>query len=158
MGRSQKETITSGRPSIPHYPASSSHHIPGFPSNPSYCQLPSSPLPGVGGTQTVAGEDIEISTQSLHILIQLGCTSKQEEPAMGLSYNVYLNSDKIFGCKNCKTHLASHDSIISRVCFLIPFAFSSVFTTSPTPLIPFPHYPSNLQLITHRCHLKKSYI
>ncbi|KAL8948879.1 MAG: hypothetical protein Q9222_004967 [Ikaeria aurantiellina] len=33
---------------------------------------------------------------------------------MGLSYNVYLNSDKIFGCKNCKTHLASHDSIISR--------------------------------------------
>ncbi|KAI4147430.1 MAG: hypothetical protein L6R39_003114 [Caloplaca ligustica] len=37
-----------------------------------------------------------------------------QEPAMGLSYNVYLNSDKIFGCKNCKTHLASHDSIISR--------------------------------------------
>ncbi|KAL8765695.1 MAG: hypothetical protein Q9209_007302 [Squamulea sp. 1 TL-2023] len=33
---------------------------------------------------------------------------------MGLSYNVYLNSDKIFGCKNCKTHLASHDAIISR--------------------------------------------
>ncbi|KAL8763643.1 MAG: hypothetical protein Q9184_000643 [Pyrenodesmia sp. 2 TL-2023] len=37
-----------------------------------------------------------------------------QEAAMGLSYNVYLNSDKIFGCKNCKTHLASHDSIISR--------------------------------------------
>ncbi|KAL8668370.1 MAG: hypothetical protein Q9168_007003 [Polycauliona sp. 1 TL-2023] len=36
------------------------------------------------------------------------------EPTMGLSYNVYLNSDKIFGCKNCKTHLASHDAIISR--------------------------------------------
>ncbi|KAL8737828.1 MAG: hypothetical protein Q9181_001319 [Wetmoreana brouardii] len=33
---------------------------------------------------------------------------------MGLSYNVYLNGDKIFGCKNCKTHLASHDAIISR--------------------------------------------
>ena len=34
---------------------------------------------------------------------------------MGLVYNTYLNSDKIFGCKNCKTHLASHDAIISRV-------------------------------------------
>ncbi|KAL8828907.1 MAG: hypothetical protein Q9191_002319 [Dirinaria sp. TL-2023a] len=33
---------------------------------------------------------------------------------MGLAYNVYLNADKIFGCKNCKTHLASHDAIISR--------------------------------------------
>lgn len=33
---------------------------------------------------------------------------------MGLAYNVYLNSDKIFGCKHCKTHLASHDAIISR--------------------------------------------
>ncbi|KAL9135039.1 MAG: hypothetical protein Q9175_003778 [Cornicularia normoerica] len=33
---------------------------------------------------------------------------------MGLVYNTYLNSDKIFGCKNCKTHLASHDAIISR--------------------------------------------
>ncbi|KAI4205306.1 MAG: hypothetical protein LQ346_001454 [Caloplaca aetnensis] len=37
-----------------------------------------------------------------------------QEHLMGLSYNVYLNSDKIFGCKNCKTHLASHDTIISR--------------------------------------------
>lgn len=33
---------------------------------------------------------------------------------MGLSYNVYLNATKIFGCKNCKTHLSSHDDIISR--------------------------------------------
>ncbi|MDI1486827.1 MAG: protein yippee-like moh1 [Ramalina farinacea] len=33
---------------------------------------------------------------------------------MGLQYNTYLNSDKIVGCKNCKTHLASHESIISR--------------------------------------------
>ncbi|KAL6713388.1 hypothetical protein ACLMJK_008853 [Lecanora helva] len=33
---------------------------------------------------------------------------------MGLVYNTYLNSDKIFGCKKCKTHLASHDAIISR--------------------------------------------
>ena len=34
---------------------------------------------------------------------------------MGLAYNVYLNSNKIYGCKNCKTHLANHDDIISRV-------------------------------------------
>ncbi|KXT03841.1 hypothetical protein AC578_8909 [Pseudocercospora eumusae] len=33
---------------------------------------------------------------------------------MGLAYNVYLNAKKIYGCKNCKTHLADHDEIISR--------------------------------------------
>ena len=34
---------------------------------------------------------------------------------MGLSYNVYLNSNRIYGCKNCKTHLSDHDDIVSRV-------------------------------------------
>jgi len=34
---------------------------------------------------------------------------------MGLAYNVYLNAKRIYGCKNCKTHLADHDEIISRV-------------------------------------------
>lgn len=34
---------------------------------------------------------------------------------MGLTYNVYLNSHRIYGCKNCKTHLSNHDDIISRV-------------------------------------------
>ena len=38
---------------------------------------------------------------------------KSEE--MGLAYNVYLNAAKIYGCKSCKTHLADHDEIISRV-------------------------------------------
>ncbi|RMD42071.1 hypothetical protein DV735_g3047, partial [Chaetothyriales sp. CBS 134920] len=33
---------------------------------------------------------------------------------MGLSYNEYLNSAKVFGCRNCKTHLADFDDIISR--------------------------------------------
>ncbi|RMJ22050.1 Yippee zinc-binding protein, partial [Aspergillus sp. HF37] len=33
---------------------------------------------------------------------------------MGLAYNVYLNSSKIFGCKQCKTHLADYNDIISR--------------------------------------------
>jgi hypothetical protein len=39
---------------------------------------------------------------------------------MGLAYNVYLNAKRIYGCKNCKTHLADHDEIISRVsCYSI---------------------------------------
>lgn len=33
---------------------------------------------------------------------------------MGLTYNTYLNSNKIYGCKSCKTHLANHDDIVSR--------------------------------------------
>jgi len=33
---------------------------------------------------------------------------------MGLVYNVYLNGNKIYGCKNCKAHLSNHDDIISR--------------------------------------------
>lgn len=28
---------------------------------------------------------------------------------------MYLNSSRIYGCKNCKTHLSNHDDIISRV-------------------------------------------
>lgn len=34
---------------------------------------------------------------------------------MGLVYNDYLSSDKIYGCKNCKTHLSKHESLVSRV-------------------------------------------
>jgi len=33
---------------------------------------------------------------------------------MGLAYNVYLNSNRIYGCKGCKTHLSNHEDIISR--------------------------------------------
>ncbi|KAL0634164.1 hypothetical protein Q9L58_006902 [Maublancomyces gigas] len=33
---------------------------------------------------------------------------------MGLAYNVYLNSSRIYGCKGCKTHLSNHEDIISR--------------------------------------------
>jgi len=33
---------------------------------------------------------------------------------MGLAYNTYLSSSKIYGCKSCKAHLANHDDIISR--------------------------------------------
>jgi len=33
---------------------------------------------------------------------------------MGLAYNVYLDSEKILGCEQCKTHLATQDTIISK--------------------------------------------
>ncbi|KAK4195584.1 Yippee/Mis18 [Triangularia verruculosa] len=33
---------------------------------------------------------------------------------MGLTYNTYLNSEAIHGCKNCKAHLANGHDIISR--------------------------------------------
>ena len=59
---------------------------------------------------------------------------------MGLAYNVYLNADKIFGCKNCKTHLASHDAIISRVSSLPPSPFPP--ETLPTSISPPNLHPS----------------
>jgi hypothetical protein len=40
---------------------------------------------------------------------------------MGLAYNVYLNSNKIYGCKNCKAHLSNHEDIISRVSIPVVF-------------------------------------
>jgi hypothetical protein len=43
---------------------------------------------------------------------------------MGLAYNTYLTSNKIYGCKTCKAHLANHEDIISRV--RIPWAFAFV--------------------------------
>ncbi|KAK7435731.1 ferric reductase like transmembrane component [Colletotrichum acutatum] len=33
---------------------------------------------------------------------------------MGLAYNTYLNSNKVYGCKTCKAHLSNHEDIISR--------------------------------------------
>lgn len=43
---------------------------------------------------------------------------------MGLTYNTYLNSQKIYGCKSCKAHLADHDDIISRVRLSLPSPLS----------------------------------
>jgi len=34
---------------------------------------------------------------------------------MGLEYLEYLNAPRIYGCKNCRAHLADHEAIISRV-------------------------------------------
>lgn len=57
---------------------------------------------------------------------------------MGLSYNVYLNSHKIYGCKNCKAHLSNHEDIISRV-----RPSSSLPCSSPqiSGYLPLPHPP-----------------
>ncbi|KAI0390364.1 yippee [Xylariaceae sp. FL0594] len=33
---------------------------------------------------------------------------------MGLAYNTYLSSNRIYGCRNCKAHLANHEEIISK--------------------------------------------
>jgi len=48
---------------------------------------------------------------------------------MGLTYNIYLNSSRIYGCKNCKTHFSNHDDILSRV-------------SLPCPALPCPHAPT----------------
>lgn len=40
---------------------------------------------------------------------------------MGLTYNVYLSSaHRVYGCRECKTHLATHEDILSRVEWLPP--------------------------------------
>lgn len=40
---------------------------------------------------------------------------KPTKAAMGLRYNTYLDCAKIYGCADCKAHLADHDDILSRV-------------------------------------------
>lgn len=55
---------------------------------------------------------------------------------MGLQYNVYLSSNhRIYGCKACKTHLSTHEDILSRVSDprIIPCTFhKALSSTSPT--------------------------
>lgn len=46
---------------------------------------------------------------------------------MGLAYNTYLNSSKIYGCKNCKAHLSNHEDIISRVSIFAAQASESAY-------------------------------
>ncbi len=52
---------------------------------------------------------------------------------MGLAYNTYLSSNKIYGCKSCKAHLANHEDIISRVsrCANFPFFPCKTFLSVP---------------------------
>ena len=50
---------------------------------------------------------------------------------MGLAYNVYLNSDRIFGCKSCKAHLATYEAIISRQCHdTVGWKYDKAYETS----------------------------
>lgn len=51
-----------------------------------------------------------------------GAAASNYTAAMGLAYNVYLNSAHIYGCKTCKTHLSNREDIISRVspCLWLP--------------------------------------
>lgn len=51
---------------------------------------------------------------------------------MGLAYNVYLTSNKIFGCKQCKTHLADYDDIISRVSAILSIMSQSTISADQT--------------------------
>jgi hypothetical protein len=59
----------------------------------------------------VTGPSAVILTPSLH-------QEHQPDFTMGLAYNAYLDSEHIYGCKTCKTHLADKDDIISRVSVL----------------------------------------
>lgn len=43
---------------------------------------------------------------------------------MGLAYNTYLTSNKIYGCKTCKAHLANHEDIISRVRIVSTYVYA----------------------------------
>lgn len=47
---------------------------------------------------------------------------------MGLVYNIYLSSPhRVYGCRQCKTHLGTHEDIISRVCSLYPPVLRKIF-------------------------------
>ena len=111
MGESQNRPITFTQSP----PFSTNSHVDSPPISIHRKRVGFHPSETKGLSTTAAAEYTKPLPQDIHIVIALGDAAKQEEPTMGLSYNVYLNSDKIFGCKNCKTHLASHDSIISRV-------------------------------------------
>lgn len=54
---------------------------------------------------------------------------------MGLRYNTYLNGNKIYGCHNCKAHLADHDDILSRVSSALLLALLLRLHSSPARLL-----------------------
>jgi len=33
---------------------------------------------------------------------------------MGLKYNIYLNSNRVYGCKKCRIHLSTYEEIVSK--------------------------------------------
>ena len=52
---------------------------------------------------------------------------------MGLSYNTYLTSERIFGCAKCKAHLAVQEDIMSRVGHVPPPKSPIFLLTHITP-------------------------
>lgn len=57
---------------------------------------------------------------------------------MGLAYNTYLTSNKIYGCKTCKAHLANHEDIISRVRIVSTYAYVIFLFSELTELLELP--------------------
>lgn len=57
---------------------------------------------------------------------------------MGLKYNEYLDGNKIYGCQSCKTHLADHDEILSRVSKATTHPSSPPFIPPSTIFAPLP--------------------
>lgn len=80
------------------------------------------PAPAQGATPTPSPFDINrnwnrylnLTTRPSNNATTNYTTATNNYNNMGLAYNVYLNSGKIYGCRNCKTHLANHEDIISR--------------------------------------------
>jgi len=57
---------------------------------------------------------------------------------MGLSYNVYLSSSRIYMCKSCKAHLSNHEDIISRVSSAPPPRRNCLFLRLPASTLSAP--------------------
>lgn len=65
---------------------------------------------------------------------------------MGLAYNIYLNSTKVYGCKKCKTHLSIHDDIVSRVSLIRHSLSLSFSLSSPSPFSLLPPFYLSLHM------------
>jgi hypothetical protein len=76
----------------------------------------------------------ELTKQRLHLRRyrdeEAVAEEDEDRTEMGLAYNVYLNSNKIYGCRQCKTHLSVPEEIVSRVS--LPHNLSSPATNAPT--------------------------
>lgn len=62
---------------------------------------------------------------------------------MGLAYNTYLTSNKIYGCKTCKAHLSNHEDIISRVSHAHPTSIAG----SLWPPAPWDYHPTSHNIV-----------
>jgi hypothetical protein len=51
---------------------------------------------------------------------------------MGMTHREYLSSQRIYGCKKCRTHLAVLENMLSRVRYLLSFNRMLLRHCSPT--------------------------